>query len=140
MAAILTNFLFSDGGGCVGVLVVLLAGTVLFTSGSARTTGVVGSFGSSGDVRASTSDDRRVVGSGAVIDSFTVDSTSTGCNKRLLSLYTHIHDYVQNIEKKMPLHLLDEEKNMCGSVYPTYLKFLPPRLNFFSPNSEVGRE
>ena len=87
MATILTNFLFSDGG-CVGVLVILLAGTVLLTSGSAGMTGVVGSFGSSGDVRASTSEDRRVVGSGAVIDSFTVDSTSTGCNKRL-SFYTH---------------------------------------------------
>ena len=29
---------------------------------------------------------------------------------------------------------------MCGSGYPTYPYFLPPTLNFFYPNSEVGRE
>ena len=29
---------------------------------------------------------------------------------------------------------------MCGSGYPTYPNFLPPNLNFLSPNSEVGRE
>ena len=29
---------------------------------------------------------------------------------------------------------------MCGSGYPTYPNFLPPTLNFFYPNSEVGRE
>ena len=32
------------------------------------------------------------------------------------------------------------KKNMCGSGYPNYPKFLPPTLNVFSPNSEVGRE
>ena len=29
---------------------------------------------------------------------------------------------------------------MCGTGYQTYPKFLPPTQNFFSPNSEVGRE
>ena len=26
---------------------------------------------------------------------------------------------------------LGQEKNMCGSGYPAYPKFLPPTLNFF---------
>ena len=34
--------------------------------------------------------------------------------------------------------LIRPRKNMCGSGYPTYPKYLP--LTFFSPNSEVGRE
>ena len=38
------------------------------------------------------------------------------------------------------LHHLGQKKNMCGSGYPTYPKFLLPTLNFFSPNTEVGRE
>ena len=33
-----------------------------------------------------------------------------------------------------------KKKYMCGSGYLTYPKFLPPTINFFSPNSEVGRE
>ena len=36
-------------------------------------------------------------------------------------------------------HCLGKEKNMCGSGYPTYPKFLPSTLKN-SPNSEVGRE
>ena len=30
--------------------------------------------------------------------------------------------------------------NMCGSDYLTDPNFLPPTLNFFSPNSDVGIE
>ena len=36
--------------------------------------------------------------------------------------------------------LKGQEKNMCGSGYSTYPKFLPPYLKLFSQNSEVGRE
>ena len=36
--------------------------------------------------------------------------------------------------------LQGQEKNMCGSGYPAYPKFLLPTLKLFSSNSEVGRE
>ena len=41
-------------------------------------------------------------------------------------------------EKIISLTDQAKKKDLCGSGYPTNPTFLPPTLNFCSPNSEVG--